>query len=68
MKIVHQHQIPAHVRDPEIPVWFSNLIDGLLRKQPIERLGDTQQVLQLLEQCFQHVCSPNDNPIPDVYY
>lgn len=49
---------------PELPPWFSHIVERLLSKDPARRFASASEVSQLLEQCLSHLQQPTSVPLP----
>ena len=49
---------------PELPPWFSCIVERLLSKDPAQRFASASEVSQLLEQCLSHLQQPTSVPLP----
>ena len=49
---------------PELPPWFSHIVERLLSKDPAQRFASASEVSQLLEQCLSHLQQPTKNELP----
>ncbi len=49
---------------PELPLWFTHIVERLLSKDPAQRFGSASEVSQLLEQCLSHLQQPTSVPLP----
>ena len=49
---------------PELPPWFSHIVERLLSKDPAQRFASASEVSQLLEQCLSHLQQPTSVPLP----
>ncbi len=49
---------------PELPPWFSHIVERLLSKDPAHRFASANEVSQLLEQCLSHLQQPMTVPLP----
>ena len=49
---------------PELPPWFSHIVERLLSKDPAQRLTSANEVALLLEQCLSHLQQPTSVPLP----
>ncbi len=49
---------------PELPRWFSHIVERLLSKDPAQRFASASEVSQLLEQCLSHLQQPTSVPLP----
>ena len=50
---------------PELPPWFSHIVERLLSKDPVQRFASASEVSQLLEQCLSHVQQPTTVELPE---
>ena len=50
---------------PELPPWFSHIVERLLSKDPVQRFASASEVSQLLEQCLAHVQQPTAVALPE---
>ena len=53
---------------PELPPWFSHIVERLLSKDPAQRFASASEVSQLLEQCLAHVQQPTAVALPKVVW
>jgi serine/threonine protein kinase len=49
---------------PELPPWFSYIVERLLSKDPAQRFTSANEVALLLEQCLSHLQQPASVPLP----
>ncbi|TXT23074.1 MAG: serine/threonine protein kinase, partial [Planctomycetota bacterium] len=49
---------------PELPPWFSRIVERLLSKDGAQRFASASEVSQLLEQCLSHLQQPTSVPLP----
>ncbi len=49
---------------PELPPWFSYIVERLLSKDPAQRFASASEVALLLEQCLAHVQQPTSVSLP----
>ncbi len=49
---------------PELPPWFSYIVERLLSKDPTHRFASASEVSQLLEACLSHLQQPTSVPLP----
>ena len=49
---------------PELPPWFSYIVERLLSKDPAQRFASANEVALLLEQCLSHLQQPASVPLP----
>jgi serine/threonine protein kinase len=49
---------------PEIPSWFSYIVERLLSKDPAQRFASASEVASILEQCLSHLQQPTSVPLP----
>jgi len=49
---------------PELPPWFSYIVERLLSKDPAQRFSSASEVSQLLEACLSHLQQPTAVPLP----
>lgn len=49
---------------PELPPWFSHIVERLRSKDPAQRFASASEVSQLLEQCLSHLQQPTSVPLP----
>lgn len=49
---------------PELPPWFSHIVERLLSKVPAQRFASASEVSQLLEQCLSHLQQPTTVRLP----
>ncbi len=49
---------------PELPPWFSYIVERLLSKDPAQRFASASEVALLLEQCLSHLQQPASVPLP----
>ena len=49
---------------PELPPWFSYIVERLLSKDPTQRFASASEVSQLLEACLSHLQQPASVPLP----
>jgi serine/threonine protein kinase len=49
---------------PELPSWFSHIVERLLSKDPTQRFTSADELSQLLEQCLSHLQQPASVPLP----
>jgi len=49
---------------PELPPWFSHIVERLLSKAPAQRFASASEVSQLLKQCLSHLQQPTSVPLP----
>jgi serine/threonine protein kinase len=49
---------------PELPPWFSYIVERLLSKDPTQRFASASEVALLLEQCLSHLQQPTSVPLP----
>ncbi len=49
---------------PELPPWFSYIVERLLSKAPAQRFASARDVSQLLEACLSHLQQPTSVPLP----
>lgn len=49
---------------PELPPWFSYIVERLLSKDPAQRFASASEVSQLLEACLSHLQQPTAVPLP----
>ena len=49
---------------PELPPWFSRIVERLLSKDPAQRFASATEVSQLLEACLSHLQQPTAVPLP----
>ena len=50
--------------NPELPPWFTAIIDRLLEKDRSRRFGSAKEVSELLEGCLAHLQQPTGVPLP----
>lgn len=50
--------------NPELPPWFSAIVDRLLEKEPSRRFGSAREVSEILEGCLAHLQQPASVPLP----
>lgn len=61
-RVVHEPHRPAQELNEEIPLWFSDLIDHLLQKDPQQRPKSATTVLRCLEQQSLEAVTPKRSP------
>ncbi len=49
---------------PELPPWFTHIVERLLSKAPAQRFASASEVSQLLEQCLSHLQQPTAVALP----
>ena len=49
---------------PELPPWFTQIVERLLSKDPDQRFASASEVSELLEQCLSHLQQPTSVPLP----
>ena len=54
----------CHKVNPDVPSWYSKLVQRLLVKDPAKRLGSAAEVVELIEKGLAHLKHPESNPIP----
>ena len=50
---------------PELPPWFSHIVERLLSKDPAQRFASASEVSQLLERCLSHLQQPTTFALPE---
>jgi serine/threonine protein kinase/peroxiredoxin len=63
-RIVDQRPAAMASLVPELPPWFSYIVERLLSKDPAQRFASASEVSQLLEQCLSHLQQPTSVPLP----
>jgi serine/threonine protein kinase len=51
--------------NPDLPPWFTGIVDRLLEKDPSRRFGSAKEVSGLLEGCLAHLQQPASVPLPE---
>jgi serine/threonine protein kinase len=64
MRIVDEQPAAMAALVPELPSWFSHIVERLLSKDPAQRFATASEVSQLLEQCLSHLQQPTKNELP----
>lgn len=62
-RVVHEPHRPAHELNNDLPLWFSDLIDHLLQKDPDQRPNSATAVFRCLEQQSLEGVTPKKSPI-----
>jgi eukaryotic-like serine/threonine-protein kinase len=63
-KITDQPHRPLYRLRPDLPRWFSDLVDVLLRKEPRQRWASAGGLAEALEECLAHVRQPESSRPP----
>lgn len=63
-RIVEEQPVAMASLGPELPPWFSGIVERLLSKDPTQRFASASEVRQLLEQCLSHLQQPASVPLP----
>lgn len=63
-RIVDEQPVAMASLVPELPPWFSHIVERLLSKDPAQRFASASEVGQLLEQCLSHLQQPTSVPLP----
>ena len=66
-KIGREAVRPACEVQPEVPEWFSRLIDRLLCKDVDQRPKSANEVSEMLRQCLAHLRSPSTVALPQTF-
>lgn len=63
-RIVDEEPVAAALLAPEMPPWFSHIIERSLSKDPAQRFASASEVSHLLETCLSHLQQPATVPLP----
>ena len=63
-KVIDQSPPSVQSLVPELPEWFAEIVQNLLRKERQDRLASASEVAALLKQCLAHVEQPHLAPLP----
>jgi tetratricopeptide (TPR) repeat protein/tRNA A-37 threonylcarbamoyl transferase component Bud32 len=63
-KINDLQPTPISELNPDIPDWFSRIVERLMAKSPSDRFASATEVAKLLRQCLAHVEQPRLTPLP----
>ena len=63
-RIVDEQHAKLSSLAPELPPWFSRIVERLLSKDPAQRFGSANEVKQVLEECLSHLQQPASAELP----
>jgi eukaryotic-like serine/threonine-protein kinase len=51
-QVTETQPVPLRERNPELPEWFTHIVDRLLAKKPAERFQSARELADVLEHCW----------------
>ena len=63
-RITDEEPSPINELNPEIPIWFCQIVEQLMSKKPTQRYDSANTVCRLLSDCLAHVQHPTQMSLP----